>query len=240
MSKSYKPTYFDSVEEYFSKVDVYSKIVRNNYMFHGEIFAALANFIQKIYRDKPFSLLDLGCGNAFFMAHTLQNTKIQSYTACDLSPEIIEEAKKNMACVNCNKNFVTGDLSKDFLSSNNRKKYDLIWSSYALHHLSLNDKEKFFKKCYKFLNPGSYFILVDFVNDFSSRDKCMKNYKELVEKNWTALTNQDKEYLYDHVLNFDFPESILKYNQIALSVGFKKLDKPFQKGPWAYMVFETV
>ena len=231
--------YFTNVEDYFTKVDVYSKIVRNNYMFHKEIFSELKSFLDKHYKNKSFKLLDLGCGNAFFMAQVLKDTRVELYTAYDLSSELVEEAKNNMKVVNCQKVFIVGDISKDFFSSNLREQYDIIWSSYALHHLSWEDKIGFIKACYKRLKEKSHLIIVDFVNDYNSREECMKVYNQLVEKNWTILTEKDKKYLYDHVLKFDFPESFEKYKEIADKAGFKSSKKVFQYDSWAFMIFEN-
>ena len=229
---------FIRVEDYFNKVDVYSKICKNNYMFHKEIFSIFKNFIESKFGKKPFNLLDIGCGDAFFIAQVLKDTNIKLYNAYDLSVEAIEKAKSNLKDIDCKKNFIMADISKDFLNSSNRTaQYDIIWTSYALHHLPLSDKDRFFKHCIQILKENSHLIVVDFVDDYGSREECLKHYKENVEKKWTELSKQDKEYLYEHVLKFDFPESFSKYIKIAENAGFKKCEKPFQKDSWAYILF---
>lgn len=232
--------HFNKVEDYFNKVDVYSKICKNNYMFHKEIFDIFKTFIENKFKSKPFSLLDIGCGDAFFIAQVLKDTNIKLYDAYDLSVEAIGAAKSNLKDINCKKNFIMADISKDFLnSSNGTVHYDVIWTSYALHHLCLNDKVRFFDCCKKNLKENSCLIIVDFVDDYNSREECLKHYKENVEKKWTELSKQDKQYLHEHVFKFDFPESFSKYKEIATELGFKKVDKLFQQDSWAYMLFTT-
>ena len=233
-----KPTYFTNVENYFSKVDVYSKIVSQNYMHHVEIFGELKLFLKKEFGNKPFKLLELGCGNAFFISQVLKDTNIELYTAYDLSGDLINEAKKNMNLVNCQKDFIVADLSKEFLNKDIKEKYDVIWSSFMLHHLTLSDKERFFKKCLDGLNNNSYFIFVDVVNDYNSREEFLTYWKDRVETHWTILNNQDKEYVYDHVFNYDFPENFAKYQEIAKDASFKNSRKVFQKDHYAYMMFK--
>ena len=50
MNKDLK--HFNKVEDYFSKVDVYSKILKNNYMFHKEIFDMFKEFLN-FFRKTP-------------------------------------------------------------------------------------------------------------------------------------------------------------------------------------------
>lgn len=229
---------FVKVEDYFNKSDVYSKICKNNYMNHREIFDLLKGFIEKTFNKKPFNLLDLGCGEAFFMSQVLESTKVASYDAYDLAEESIKKAKINFSKINCSKNFHIADLSKDFLNSNDKTSYyDVIWSSFALHHLSLDDKKRFFQICKNKLKNNSFFMLIDFINDYGSRDECLIHYKESVEKKWIGLTKEDKEFVYDHVFRFDFPESFQTYNTIAKDTGFKNAEKIFQEDSWAYMIF---
>ena len=230
---------FENVEDYFNQVDVYSKVVRNNYMFHNEIFSEFKSFLGKNYKDNSFKLLEIGCGDGFFMSQVLKDTNISSYTAYDISDKSIEEAKKNLSTLKCKKQFINFDISRDFLDSEIVEKYDLIWSSYTLHHLPIEDKRRFFQTCFKNLKENSYLILVDFINDYSSRDDCLKHYRENVEKKWTNLTKEEKEYLYEHVFKFDFPESIAIHKDIAKDAGFKKSEKVFHNDSWAYMVFAS-
>ena len=235
------PPNFQKVEDYFSKVDVYSKICKNNYMYHREIFSLFKSFIENNFAKRSFNLLDLGCGEAFFMSEVLKDTKISSYDAYDLCVESVEKAKSNMSNIACRKNFFITDLSKDFLDSKDKTNYyDVIWASYALHHLTYDAKKQFFTRCFDKLKQNSFLILVDFVNDYNSREECLKHYKENVERKWIELTDKDKQYLYEHVINFDFPESFSTYKELGEKHGFKNPEKIFQKDSWAYMVFESL
>jgi cyclopropane fatty-acyl-phospholipid synthase-like methyltransferase len=229
---------FKNVEDYFSNLDVYSKVVKNNYMFHSEMYGILKNYIEKELSNKPFKLLDLGSGNAFFMTQVLENSKVESYTAYDLSKESLEEAKTNLDIVKCKKEFLVKDLSKEFLESPALNKYDLIWSSFALHHLSLDDKKRFFKKCFDSLEEEGCFILVDIINEKGSREEWFNVYKSGVYKNWSALTVEDKNYVCDHVYNFDYPESVSVIRDIANEAGFSKQKELFKKDLYLCIEFK--
>lgn len=215
-----KPPLFKNVEDYFSKSDVYSKVVKNNYMFHLELFALLKSHIDKCLKNTPFSILDLGSGDAFFMSQILENTKVSAYTAFDLSKDSLERAKENLKNVHCEKSFLMQDFSKDFSIYNPNKKFDIVWSSFALHHLSHEQKKRFFEQCFELLADKGSFILVDIYNDVGSKLDWFKLYKLGVEKDWNELTPEDKEYVCDHVYNFDFPESYSILLEISKQAGF--------------------
>lgn len=229
---------FKNVEDYFSKLDVYSKVVKNNYMFHREMYGTLKTHIERNLSENEFRILDLGSGNAFFMAQVLENTSISSYTAYDLSKESLEEAKLNLGKINCKKEFVIKDLSKEFLDSQFKEKYDLIWSSYALHHLSLENKKHFFKRCFNLLEKNSSFILVDIINNIGSREDWFNSYKIGVDKNWNALSSDDKNYVCNHVYNFDYPESLNTIEKIAMESGFLDRKILFQQDLYCCVEFK--
>ncbi len=61
---------------------LYQKILNNNYMGHREIYRILHEFLAR-YSPKPFKMIDLGCGDASFVAQALMNTTITFYQGID-------------------------------------------------------------------------------------------------------------------------------------------------------------
>ncbi|MDY7013154.1 MAG: ubiquinone biosynthesis protein UbiE, partial [Cyanobacteriota bacterium] len=60
-----------SSNEFFNQQwQLYQKILFNNYMGHQEIYGVLHELLINDLK-KPFSLLDLGCGDASFTAQAL-------------------------------------------------------------------------------------------------------------------------------------------------------------------------
>ncbi|MBW4636573.1 MAG: class I SAM-dependent methyltransferase [Iphinoe sp. HA4291-MV1] len=84
---------FDYPNEFFNtQWKLYQKILSNNYMKHREIYGVLHKFLVS-YFQKPFSLLDLGCGDASFAVQALLNTTITFYTGIDLSKSDLETGR---------------------------------------------------------------------------------------------------------------------------------------------------
>ena len=52
---------------------LYDAISERNYMFHREIYAHVADLLRQRHQTGPYHLLDLGCGNARFLAPCLHS-----------------------------------------------------------------------------------------------------------------------------------------------------------------------
>ena len=75
--------------------EVYRKLVAANYMFHRELY----NEVEKRLTPadgQPFSLLDLGCGDAATLAPVLRRLPVSRYLGVDLSPVALELAAANL------------------------------------------------------------------------------------------------------------------------------------------------
>ena len=93
-----------SNEFFDNQWSIYQKILNNNYMSHRECYDRLHRFLIDHFR-KPYSLLDLGCGDASFTARSLSHTLIASYIGIDLSEAALEIAQNNMSDLPCQKTY---------------------------------------------------------------------------------------------------------------------------------------
>ncbi|HBE59208.1 MAG TPA: ubiquinone biosynthesis protein UbiE, partial [Cyanobacteria bacterium UBA11366] len=131
------------VKDYFnSQWQVYQKIIFNNYMGHREVYGVLHDLMIS-YFDKEFQMLELGCGDASFTAPALLNTTITSYKGIDLSEVALEIARSNMEVIQCEKTFINGDIYELIpqLVKSKEYRFDAIFTSFALHHLTLEKKD---------------------------------------------------------------------------------------------------
>jgi tRNA (cmo5U34)-methyltransferase len=101
----------DKVKEFFEQWNLYQKVIKFNYMAHNEIFEVLHQFFNANFHQ-PFSLLDLGCGNAFHTAQLLKDTQIDRYYGVDLSEVALSEAEKNLDAISCEKVFIEAHLKE--------------------------------------------------------------------------------------------------------------------------------
>lgn len=196
--------------EFFNEQwQLYQKVLNENYMGHREIYNVLHDFLVKYY-NKPFSVLDLGCGDASFSSQVLLDTKINSYCGIDLSEPALEIARSNMEKVPGEKTFIQENLFDLVLQLevNLKDNFDVILASFSLHHLSLEQKECLIAKLPNLLKANGVFLLIDIVRlPGEDRENYIRRYLENVRQYWSLLTPQEFFKVEEHISSSDFPET---------------------------------
>jgi SAM-dependent methyltransferase len=82
-------TRHSEIAGFFNEWSIYRKVLKNNYMFYEEIYGAVQKLLAERLQGRSFSLLDLGCGDASYIARALAETTIRQYTGFDLSDTAI-------------------------------------------------------------------------------------------------------------------------------------------------------
>ncbi|MBW4672556.1 MAG: class I SAM-dependent methyltransferase [Desmonostoc geniculatum HA4340-LM1] len=210
-------------QEFFNdQWKVYQKILDNNYMGHHEIYSILEEFLLG-YFQQPFRMLDLGCGDASFTAQVLLNTTISSYQGIDLSIPALEVAKDNMVKIQCETTFTQGDFSQlvPELMLTQQKSFDAILISFALHHLSLEQKDLIIGQMKNLLTSRGVLILIDvFRQQAEDRKTYLKRYLEWVRKDWSLLSPQEYFMVENHISTSDFPETQQTLYEISQKYSF--------------------
>lgn len=128
---------------------------------HGE---NVSKFLDKISFDKPFSLLDIGCGNGWVVRKISSDPNCRKAIGIDKSKKMIIQAKKNKK--NPNEEYFHTDIE----SWKHTKKFDFIFSMESIYYS--DSIEKALKKIYKFLKPGGkFFCGMDFYTDNKATSK---------------------------------------------------------------------
>jgi len=214
------------VKEYFNQWNVYQKVIKFNYMVHHEIFEVLHQFFDANFHQ-PFSLLDLGCGDAFHIARLLKDTKIAHYCGVDLSKVALSYANKNMDSISCEKVFIEGNLMevvRDF-----QAKFDVIIAGYSMHHLTLAEKDAFFGYCCAALKSGGQFLAYDIArHHHETREAFLKRNWDYKKNNWTEMTPEELVLHHDHTFANDYPESLDTLDELAKLNGFRHLKSLFK------------
>jgi 2-polyprenyl-3-methyl-5-hydroxy-6-metoxy-1,4-benzoquinol methylase len=130
---------FRSKEFFNQQWNIYQKVLNNNYMGHREIYSILHELLVN-YFQQPFTMLELGCGDASFTNQVLLNTCINYYKGIDLSASALEIAKQNMTIVPCNATFTQGDFCEQVteLAQSQQEKFNVI---FLLSTISISSKK---------------------------------------------------------------------------------------------------
>jgi len=108
-------------------------------------------------KQKPFSVVDLGCGTGTLAQMILQAYPSATIACMDISPEMMSIAQRKLAKFEGRAEFIVEDLEKTKF----RKSYEVAVSIDAIHHLPHSQKRDLFGRLYNALTPNGIFLLVD-------------------------------------------------------------------------------
>lgn len=225
-----------SVAGFFDAWSLYDSILDRNYMFHDEIYGALTEFLRARFGTAPFTMLDLGCGSARHLAPALRGLTLSHYTGWDLSGTALAHARRNLTPLGCALDLRQGDLREALQPGQPR--VDLVFSSFALHHLDTADKARFFAESRTRLAPGGELVLIDTSMDpGQARGPYLEQYVRWVREDWTALPAEAVREIETHVRGNDFPETEAVLAGLAARAGYgtpRRLCRHRWHGAWVF------
>lgn len=128
-----------TVSEYFNENwQRYQSAIKNNMLFHREMLQALQKFLSTHIGNRPFSFVDVGCGDSSTVVSVLAATSIEKYIGIDAAQDVLKMAENTLAPLNCEKEFIADNMTVALPCLPGP--VDVIFTSYAVHHLSLHEK----------------------------------------------------------------------------------------------------
>jgi SAM-dependent methyltransferase len=208
-----------AVREYFDNWSLYNQVIDHNYMFHDELYRELKHFIGSYKADVPIAILDLGCGSASHLSGALQGRLVGQYVGYDLSEVAISCAKRNLAELECPVEFRQDDLLTGLRA--NSKQFDLIFSSFALHHLTSTAKADFFRLAYESLPADGILLLIDVMREEDEDlEAYLENYCSWLKSEWSEIQTEGLDSICSHIQDNDFPERVSELIVMAAYAGF--------------------
>ena len=201
------------IAAFFQGWQLYQSVVQNNLMEHRQIGTALRSVFESI--DGEFSVLDLGCGDSSMAIKALEGLRVTSYTGVDLTAPALDVARANFhgtysaTWVHANMVDFTATIDKQF---------DVIMTSFAMHHLPADIKQAWLVDIAKHLTPRGCLVLIDTCCPAGmSRDETVQTYLDIIA-DWPVST-VDKATIAKHMWSSDFPESEAFINDALTAAG---------------------
>ena len=196
---------------------LYQKVVQQDYMLHAH-FSTLIR--EHLFNEKEhLRVLDLGCGDASQILPLLLELPVSMYTGYDLSEAALAIAAENVTSLKSEVFLKQGPMEE--LITREQTGFDIIFSSYAIHHLQNGQKRELIGRIAALLNAAGKFIWIDvFRADGQSRDHYLDAYLGMIASNWTALTPAELELISEHVRNYDYPSEKTRAIQWLQEAGF--------------------
>ncbi|BDA47429.1 probable demethylmenaquinone methyltransferase [Coccomyxa sp. Obi] len=204
----------------------YQVVLNQDYLEHKALYGSLQQYLQQKAVNGPLRLLDLGCGDSDYISRLLEKSGgedlVASYTGVDLSEPAIEISKQNINRVLSNGRAQWH--STDFLSfvKGCEEEYDCILMSFALHHLNANAKAELLVECHRLLKKSNgAFLMVDIVR---KPGESLETYHIRSQKDvdtWVAVPLDARACFTDHMLKYDFPETVAFLEESGKAAGFR-------------------
>jgi SAM-dependent methyltransferase len=225
----------DSAEIFARSWSLYDLITEYNYMFHDEIYAEISDLLSQRTDHGQYRLLDLGCGNARYLAPALLKSPPGCYLGVDLSEVALGEAHDYLAGL-ADVSLCQGDMLVAIESTPGP--WDVIFTGYAVHHLTPEDKARLFHAAAGCLSDEGVLLMVDVVREEGqSREDYLKQYLKFMRDTWTKVPADQLDEACEHVENHDFPECLSTLNEMAQASGLSPAKMISRHGQHHVMMF---
>ena len=129
-------------------------------------------------KDASISVLELGIGTGYFTRRFLDKYRSANVIAVDGAKSMVDLAKTRLGEYSSKVDIKVGDFRKldELVLAKNR--FDIVFSSYALHHLNRADKLKVIHYSLSMLRKGGWFINADLINtEFAEIDNRIQDLR---------------------------------------------------------------
>jgi cyclopropane fatty-acyl-phospholipid synthase-like methyltransferase len=196
----------------------YEAVVRGDWMQHRELERLVTGWLDRVRPSGPLRLLDLGCGDAVCLRNWLRRRPDVHYTGVDVADAVLDQARGALAGVE--RVTLVAAPMQEFVRTCPAS-HDVVFSSYALHHLATEAKRAFLRDVRGCLAPGGVLVLVDaFRREDETRDEAVAAYVDMMRTKWTGLGSEHLALACEHVAAHDFPETVGGVKALAREAGW--------------------
>ncbi len=205
----------EQVKEHFARqADEYEelmvKLVPQYLEQHQIIYSLLPN------DDKNYRVLDLGCGNGILSELVFRKLLNSHIVGFDLTESMLKAFKKKMSKYSGRFELIQGDFRTDSIGN----EYDIIIAGLTLHHLTWEEREKFYKTLYSSLNEGGLFIARDIIID---ENKEVVNDQYCYWKEFIKSQGEAPDFWYFKHIEKDYPMTLTDHFAWLRKAGFSKM-----------------
>lgn len=226
-----------NASEYFNENwQRYQSTIANNTLYHREMLQELEKFLSTNFKNHPFSFVDVGCGDCSTVISVLKEQPIKKYIGIDAAKDVLKIAEKTLAPLTCDKEFIAENMTEALPRI--KAPVDVIYTSYAVHHLSLADKKRFIEVCQQKLSSKGFLLMVDgILEQNQTRDEWLKALKLRIKESNLQLSEEDVNMRMVHPYADDYPEKMDTFAQIAQQQSWSNFQVLVDKGIFSFMVF---
>lgn len=221
-----------ALEQFQRQWATYQKVVDSDILSHNAVGKLLHQILVDEFK-KPFSFLDIACGDSHRMAETLAGTQVARYRGIDLSEPALELAAANLKDVPFEVELDHGDFVEVIRM---REPTDVAWCGLSIHHLQKDEKAALFSSI-RASTRSSFLLYEPTCRDGENRDGYMERWIRVNSQTLTMLTPEELAQIGRHVTTCDYPETSASWCKIGLEAGFAKAEELYCEPTGFYRVY---
>jgi len=198
---------------------IYHKLVRSNEMQHREIGNLIRAEIDRRF-DRPFSFLDLACGDASLARKILSGTQISRYEGLDLSRPALQCAAEVMK----DAPYTVALSEEDMVQGVNDRpgSADVIWCGFSIHHLQKDQKQDMLIAVRSALKPGGIFVAAEPVcRSGEARADYVCRWHDELRQRFQSLSQAEFDHIWQHISTYDYAEPPEDWVTMGERAGFR-------------------
>ena len=135
------------------------------------------------------SILDLGCGTGLELSYYFQINPSAAVTGIDLAPGMLSALREKFSDRDIT--LIEGSYFDVPFPENH---YDAAVSVESLHHFTKREKTPLYRKVYRSLKPGGYFILTDYFAPSDEEELLFRNELDRLKSQQGIADNEFYHY----------------------------------------------
>jgi len=204
----------DEVQEHFARqADEYEELMVRLVPQYLEQHQIIANLLPK--EDRNYRVLDLGCGNGVLSEIVFRKLARAFVVGFDMTKQMLHAYEKKLAAHTGKFDLRRGDFRTDPIGSG----YDIILAGLTLHHLTWNERERFYQTLYAALNPCGLLLTRDIIID---EDEAVRQEQYALWKGFMQSKGEDPEFWYAKHMEKDHPMTLTDHFNWLKKAGFTK------------------
>ena len=194
--------------------------------YHGQII----DLVEKLEIDSP-DWLDTGCGTGTMAACVLEKRNDVSFTLCDPSENMLQEARKKLSGRDVRY------LNESSLQLSFTDEFDVVTAVQSHHYLQFEERRSAVMNCYNALRESGVFVTFENIrmSDPVSDKIALKRWVAFLEEH--GNTPEEVQFQIDRRGVEVLPITIEEHIRLLRGVGFKTVDllwtSYLQAGFWA-------
>ncbi len=222
-----------ALEQFQRQWATYQKLVDSDELSHREVGKLLHDALNESF-DRPFSFLDIACGDASEMRSALSGTKTRHYHGVDLSEPALGLAANNLKDMP----FEVELDHRDFVEAVTLRPEpaDVAWCSLSIHHLVTDEKLRLMRALRG--STSSFLMIYEPTRqDGETREGYLQRFRRVNRPRWTMLTPEEWAQIDHHVTTCDLPETQATWLDLGRQAGFSKARELFQDPTGFYSLY---